>query len=682
MTEEIKDDNSGGIITIDTETTMNNTIGKNKASPFCPDNYIVMYGAKGYGFKKENLNRTGTSSKRKSKLETNINPKTDKNIVLVGHNIKFDIHHLRQAPSKIDGILIEEWLPNNKIWDTQLAEYILTGMEHKYASLDELCTKYGLPLKDDKVKEVFASGKGADTIDTAVLEEYLKNDVESTEQIAYKQMEHAYNNNKLPLIEAMMDALLAIEEMEYNGLAIDHSRLHLTRSMLIAKEVDLHKEIKDGIETLIPILKGKDFNIDSNKQLSTILFGGEITFEHKIPAINKKTGKKRNKIIKEEIKLVPAFDGSIHSTPNANGFKVDEEVLSDILRSSFFISKPWSDTVKKILSRKKLIKELNTYYEGLSELVFPDGLIHHNINMCATDTGRTSASEPNSQNIPATEDSDVKKLFVSRWGEDGCIISADYKQIEVIALAYLSQDSQLIADLLNGVDVHEAVGWEYYGRHYKMSKDERRVIKTVNFGLIYGGTANALASQAGIPASEVKKIIKAFYNRYPEVKMWQENNILQVSLSRVYNGKSMTKGGLPSGTGWLLSDTGRVYTFHEKDNPFKTGEVNFKPTEIKNYPVQGFATGDLVLTMAGVLWRKLKQAHVLKNNCRMINLVHDELVFDCKKGHEANAARLIKKVLEDAPKYMKDIYNIDLGLPTKVEVTIGDNWKEQKVVAF
>jgi DNA polymerase-1 len=256
----------------------------------------------------------------------------------------------------------------------------------------------------------------------------------------------------------------------------------------------------------------------------------------------------------------------------------------------------------------------------------------------------------------------------------------DYKQIEIIALAHLSQDKQLVEDIIDGVDVHTAVGIEYYGPLHLMSEDERRVIKTVNFGLIYGGTANALASQAGIPASEVKKIINAFYSRYPGVRVWQDKNISQVNLSRIYDGTSTTKSGYPSGLGFLHSETGRVYTFHEKDNPFKPGTVNFKPTEIKNYPVQGFATGDLVLTMVGVLWRKLKLDSVLKDTCLMVNLVHDEIVFDCKLGSESMAIKLIKETLENTPKYLKDIYNINFKLPTKVKVCIGDNWKEKKEV--
>ena len=680
MTEKVEE---GTICTFDLETTMNNKVGKNKASAFCPDNHIVMVGCKLH-----TQDKAYTSSKYgklSGKNDGNLDWTNIHNIkVLVGQNIKFDLHHYRKEGKTIGKIPVVDWLKDNKIWDTQLAEYLLTGQESKYASLDEMCEKYGLPNKDSGVKAIFDSGKGADAVDAEVLRKYLIQDVQNTEAIAFKQMEEAYNTNKLPLIEAMMDALMAVSDMEYNGLAIDHIVLHHTRSLLIAKEVNLHADITAEILNLVPILKGWEINIDSNKQLSAILFGGDIEFENKIPTINKKTGKKRNKILKQTITLNRIFDPVVFTTPNANGFKVDEEVLSSIAtHPAVVITSPdWAKVITKILQRKKLIKELNTYYDGLSELVFPDGLVHPNINMCATDTGRTSASEPNSQNIPATEDSDVKKLFISRWGEDGCIISADYKQIEIIALAYLSKDKQLIKDILDGVDVHTAVGWNYYGPRYTMSKDERRVIKTVNFGLIYGGTANALASQAGIPATEVKKIIKAFYNRYPEVQIWQDKNISQVAISRVYDGKSLTKNGLPSGTGWLHSDTGRVYTFHEKENPFRLGEVNFKPTEIKNYPVQGFATGDLVLTMAGVLWRKLRADPVLKNTCLMVNLVHDELVFDCKKDYNMTAVNFIKKILEDTPKYMKDIYNIDLGLPTKVEVTVGDNWKEQKVVAF
>jgi DNA polymerase I-like protein with 3'-5' exonuclease and polymerase domains len=87
--------------------------------------------------------------------------------------------------------------------------------------------------------------------------------------------------------------------------------------------------------------------------------------------------------------------------------------------------------------------------------------------------------------------------------------------------------------------------------------------------------------------------------------------------------------------------------------------------------------------MTGILWRVLKQYTTrMSEGCLMVNLVHDELVFDCRKEIVAEAMLLIKTTLEETPKYMKSIYGIDLGLPTKVEVTCGDNWKEQKVVAI
>ena len=681
------------IVTLDVETTMKNTIGKNKASPFCPDNYIVMAGLKGYTYTNSPVtaNSIITTSKANKNEYLNktfnivITPEYKVKVsVVIGQNIKFDLHHVRKANATIHKIPLQTWLVENKIWDTQLAEYLLTGQDHKYASLDAMSIKYGLPIKDDKVKEMFKKGIGADGIDEDILKEYLEQDLTNTEAIAFKQMQEAYDKKKLPLIESMMDALVAVADMEYNGLAIDPSLLKDLKQKA-EQEVDmLEIDVVNEIKKLLPILNAYIINIDSNKQLSSILFGGAIDFDTTVPT-TLKNGKTRNRHIKTHVSLPQQFDGESFSEPNANGFKIDEEVLNKVERISIISSNKlqWSPIIKDLLKRKKIKKELNTYYEGLSELIFPDGLIHHNINMCSTATGRPSSDNPNSQNIPAHMDSDVKKLFVSRWGEDGMIISADYKQIEIIALAYLSQDPQLIDDILNGRDIHEEVGRAYYGRSKAViTKDERRVIKTVNFGLIYGGTANSLAAQSGLPAKEVKKIIDAFYSRYNKVATWQHNNIDKVNMSRSYNGILHTPSGHPSGTGYLHSTTGRVYTFQEKDNPFRRGEVNFKPTEIKNYPVQGFATGDLVLTMTGVLWRMLQSNSKFSTDCHMVNLVHDELVFDCKKDLVHTAMHFIKTTLEDTPKYMKSIYGIYLGLPTKVKVTCGDNWKEQKVVAI
>lgn len=662
------------ILTLDTETTMKNTVGKNKASPFHPDNTIVMIGAHPFPDSLA-LNYPVISRKMPpSPICFAINGGKPK--VLVGQNIKFDLHYLRKADATINNIPIVEYLTKNKIWDTQLAEYILTGQQAKFASLNEMSEQRGLPVKNSLVTDMFARGIGADDIDEDILKDYLATDIMNTEAIALSQMEKAFQKKKLPLIESMMDALLAIEEIEYNGNYIDLQRLKTDQNTIEFTILAFTNAIKTLITVLHPDLNSVigSINIDSTKQLSAILFGGSITVKVDNP-IKLKNGKSRLAKKKQIIRLKPLFSNAgIKRT--ALGYQVDTEVL-DSLEATAKVGDS-RDLVRYLKHRKKLVKEITTYYEGLSKLIHQDGLVHPNINMCSTDTGRTSASEPNSQNIPSSEESDVKALFISRWGEEGSILAVDYKQIEVIALAILSLDSQLILDLVDGRDIHTEIGKMYYGSTHSMSKDERRVIKTVVFGLIYGGTAKALAPQANLEVNDVAQIINYFYIRYPSVLAWQNKNIQTVMENRSYTGLK-TSGGFPSGTSTLPSLTGRDYIFHEKDIPWAVGKVNFKPTEIKNYPVQGFATGDLVLTMLGILWRKLKSDKLLKDDCLMINLVHDEIVFDCKNSIIVYATSFIKNILEEAPMYMKAIYGINsCNIRTPVSVTIGPNWKEQK----
>ena len=183
------------IVTLDVETTMKNTIGKNKASPFCPDNYIVMAGLKGYTYTNSPVtaNSIITTSKANKNEYLNktfnivITPEYKVKVsVVIGQNIKFDLHHVRKANATIHKIPLQTWLVENKIWDTQLAEYLLTGQDHKYASLDAMSIKYGLPIKDDKVKEMFKKGIGADGIDEDILKEYLEQDLTNTEAIAFQ----------------------------------------------------------------------------------------------------------------------------------------------------------------------------------------------------------------------------------------------------------------------------------------------------------------------------------------------------------------------------------------------------------------------------------------------------------------------------------------------------------------
>ena len=281
--------------------------------------------------------------------------------------------------------------------------------------------------------------------------------------------------------------------------------------------------------------------------------------------------------------------------------------------------------------------------------------------------------------------SDLKKTFKSRWGDNGQILEIDYSQLEVIGLAYSCRDPQLLADLKDGLDMHQQTLDKV--KHLLPSslsaKEQRRLVKGINFGFLYGGGVAKQSKITGLPQSVVKKIKKALYDRYPGIKEWQDANEQAVIKSKVWLHEK-SKGGYPIHKGTLRTDTGRIYTFKEYDAmPWQKAsgmDVSFNRSQICNYPIQGFATGDIVPTVIGEVHQML-MASECRDTCLMINTTHDSITFDV---HNDALDKLIVKdimeIMESAPDLLGEIYGINFDLPLAVEATIGDNWKDQVVI--
>ena len=285
--------------------------------------------------------------------------------------------------------------------------------------------------------------------------------------------------------------------------------------------------------------------------------------------------------------------------------------------------------------------------------------------------------------------SKIREYFTSRW-DTGYIAEYDFSQLEVIALAHLSQDKNLIADIKAGVDMHcQSASFLYnvdYSDIYHAYKagDEkwtkrRKISKAPGFLIQYGGGAKAMAKATGLSEGQCKGFIDNYYKRYTGVKAFQEAVMKEVKKSREMKGNSRTEAGLPSGTGMYVSETGRRYSFKEYDGFHN--DTSFSPTQMKNYPVQGFATGDIVPMVLGKLYRVLKNDSVLSDECLLINTVHDSVVFDVKdEGVLRYADRIIRQTMEDAPRYLKETFGIDFDLELPVDGEAGRNWLHMEPV--
>lgn len=278
--------------------------------------------------------------------------------------------------------------------------------------------------------------------------------------------------------------------------------------------------------------------------------------------------------------------------------------------------------------------------------------------------------------------SDIRKAFVSRYTDTGVLLELDYSQLEIYVLAYLSGDKQLKEDLLSGKDLHNISATMLFGHAFTPA--ERKIAKQLSFQLQYGAGARSMAETNNIRLELAETFIRKYYERYTGVAAYQKAKIAEVDANR-QSSLMRTKSGLPAGISKISSETGRIYTFVEMDSPdWMKKATGFSPTKVKNYFTQGFATGDIVPTVLGVLHRELKQwckTRKYTKDVILVNTIHDSVMFDCESRSAAiEWATRAKEIMESAPDILKKVYNIDFDLPLKVGVEMGVSWYDMKVL--
>jgi len=348
---------------------------------------------------------------------------------------------------------------------------------------------------------------------------------------------------------------------------------------------------------------GHEFNLASTKQLQEVLF-----VERKL-----KPGKKTK-----------------------TGYSTDAASLEELARE---------DPLPALILRHRTLAKLkSTYVDTLAEMADNEGRLHTNFDQTGTATGRLSSREPNLQNIPirVEEGRRIREAFIA--GPGNVLISADYSQIELVVLAHLSQDENLIAAFRDGADVHARTAALISGiSEDQVKSEQRRIAKTINFGVMYGMSAFRLANELNISRTEAANFISAYFETYAGVRRFIEDLIKKTEE-----------------TGYVSTIFGRRRYIRTINSRNKTEKAAAERIAV-NTPIQGSAA-DIVKTAMLNLDKRLSAE---KSPAHLLLQVHDELILECPKDAAAATTALVKTEMEQA---------VNLSIPLRVSVETGTRW--------
>ncbi|MBN1880924.1 MAG: DNA polymerase I [Deltaproteobacteria bacterium] len=495
------------------------------------------------------------------------NPRVPK----AGQNIKYDYIVLARYGIHINPIA----------FDTMVASYLINPSRRGH-SLDAISLEY-LQHRPIGYKDVAGSGKHQLTFDQVEIEtasEYAAEDAYLvyrlvpilTDLMEARSVRSLFRDLEMPL-------LTVLARMEMAGVRVD-------RDILGALSVAFSKDIAT-LEGKIIDQAGEPFNVNSTKQLATILF--------------------------EKMGITPV-------KKTKTGYSTDNDVLT-VLSAQHPIA-------EDILQYRSLAKLKSTYVDALAELINPDtGRIHTSYNQTVAATGRLSSSDPNLQNIPirTAEGRRIREAFVPKEGF--VLLSADYSQIELRLLAHFSKDSGLTDAFLKGEDVHASTASLIFGVDPKdITSDMRRKAKTINFGIIYGISAFGLSQQLGIGRDEAAAFIDSYFEKFSHVKQYMDGVIEQARHDGYVTTIMDRRRYLPE----LKSSDRNVRSFAER--------------MAINTPVQGSAA-DLIKRAMITLDRRLTNE---LPDSRMIIQVHDELVLEVPEERVEKTVSTVREEMEGA----------------------------------
>ncbi len=527
------------------------------------------------------------------------NPLTDPHIPKVGHNLKYDFvmlarNGLRPTPLTFD-TMIAEWLTNPISHNLGLKNLAWVRLDFRMTEITELIGTGKKQISMDQVPiEKAASYAAMDAIAVIRLLPGLQSELNANS--AMKLFEEI----EMPLIPVLAD-------MEMTGIDLDIDFLKHMSNELRTRLNELENKVYEYV--------GERFNINSTQQLSNAIFN--------------------------RLKLVPP--DRTRRTESGN-YSTSAEVLEALHGKH--------PVVDLLLEYRELSKLKSTYLDALPEQVNPKtGRVHTSYNQAGSVTGRIASSDPNLQNIPIRTElgRQVREAFIAAPGFT--LLSVDYSQVELRIAAHMSNDQAMLAAFRADQDIHTATAAAILGKTLdKVTKDERRHAKAINFGLLYGMSPYGLTRTSDLTLAEAEDFVEAYFKQFPGVKGYLDN---------------MRR--LAAKQGYVETLLGRRRYFPGLKSGGNQQTRSREEREAINAPIQGTAADIMKIAMARV-------SSALKENelsGHMLLQVHDELVLECPQRELKKTAQLVRTMMENA-------YN--LVIPLKTEARYGHDWGDLSVL--
>jgi len=510
------------------------------------------------------------------------------------HNAKYDMAVLSQHGIEVRGLA----------FDTMVAAYLIEPGRRALGLKDQVFQRLGHLMTP--ISELIGTGSKAITMDRVPIRkaaDYAGADADMTLRLAVPLQEDLERNGLMTLYQRVELPLISVlMQMELYGVALDENFLHVFGEKLNEQIHDCEQAIYDAV--------GHTFNINSTRQLGEVLFT-----ELKLPA-----GRKTK-----------------------TGYSVSADVIESLQGKHPIID--------YLLAYRQLSKLKSTYVDGLLNLMDKTtGRVYTSFNQTIASSGRLSSSNPNLQNIPVRTElgRQIRRAFIADPSYQ--LLTADYSQIELRILAHITAEPRLVEAFSKDEDIHTITASSLFGVPPEaVTKDQRRLAKTVVYAVLYGQSAFGLAQITGMTNSEAADFIKRYHETFPSIKGYVEGTLNQARQQGYVNTLYGRKRFIPDM---------RSLSFTERQALER---------EAINMPIQG-TNADIIkmamLQLAGEFQR-------LRMKTRMLLQVHDELVFEVPVEEIARAKGLIRQKMEHV---------VTLSVPIKVEMKLGKNWYEAEPI--